>query len=1048
MDLLRTDMIFRGYSILGISETWLDNTYDANKLNVDGYQKPFRRDNTSHSGGSMVYVANGISAYHKQELEPADSEIICIELCIKKLKILVCNCYRPQHRDMIDFCNDIESILEAASQSYQSFIFLGDMNARNTHFWEEDITNTEGRILKAYFDSQNFDQIINEATRIQGDSRSCIDLIFTNSPSLLSSAGTRPKIYDTCDHKPIYATLKSTICKQHSFKRWVWNYKQGDILKFQYSLLNAPWQLCFSHNNHEDVFNSWLNLFITTAEASIPHYSTTIRPRDKDFMNSTIRQLMLKRDRLHNQLKSNLNDITLEQNYKNLRNRVVTEICKAKYENNRRVDLSLTSNISSKKWWKMAKSLNNGQNNSVNNTPLIDGNSIITDNLDKANLLNTFFVSQSHLEDTQAQLPSTIINPELLIEQKVILPEEVYEILANLDISKSTGPDGISNKLLRDASVPLAEPLSHLFNYSLSTGFFPEVWKIAHVIPIHKKDNPMACNNYRPISLLCCISKVFEKLLFKHIFAFLKVNGLLNPNQSGFIPGDSTINQLINICNKIYCQLDNDDEILAVFLDLSKAFDKVWHKGLLHKLKKIGITGKLLEWIESYLSNRKQRVVINGVKSDILELKAGVPQGSVLGPLLFLIYINDLCDGLTGEAFLFADDSSVFHIVNNDIFECAGRMNRDLELINNWAIQWLVSINAIKTIFMLFTTKRPKPVPPLKLGTVTLRQVFSHRHLGLTLTPNLSWNEHISNIIAKANKRLAIMKAFKYRISRQALITYYHGFIRPVIEYGDLLYDSCTKELSDMVEGTQLEAARTVTGAKRYSSHASLYNELGWNSLQDRRKMHKLCKLFAIHNQLTPKYLSDTLQSYQTQHIYRTRMANNPNQLNYPTAKKELYRKSFFISTIHDWNKLNSSCTNSPSLFCFKIRLKKSYNIVPPVFNYNIPRHAQIVIAQLRIGFSDLNAHLFDKGCIESPECLCGSRREDIRHFAWMCPKFNDLRQIMLIKVNEMNLTVPINYKLLLYGNSELSLENNHTILEHFATFIINSKRFLNYKNF
>ncbi len=203
-------------------------------------------------------------------------------------------------------------------------------------------------------------------------------------------------------------------------------------------------------------------------------------------------------------------------------------------------------------------------------------------------------------------------------------------------------------------------------------------------------------------------------------------------------------------------------------------------------------------------------------------------------------------------------------------------MNKDLDCINNWAVQWLVSINATKTIFMFFTTKRHRPIPPLKLGTVILHQVFSHNHLGVTLTPNSSWNEHISNIIAKVNKCLFIMKAFKYRISRQALITYYFGFIRPIVEYSDLLFDSCTKALSDMIEEIQLEAVRTATGAKQRSSHAALYFELGWISLYDRRKMHEMFKWYTILNHLTPKYLSDTLQSYQTQHRYSTRTAANP----------------------------------------------------------------------------------------------------------------------------------------------------------------------------
>ncbi len=161
------------------------------------------------------------------------------------------------------------------------------------------------------------------------------------------------------------------------------------------------------------------------------------------------------------------------------------------------------------------------------------------------------FVSQSTLDDSQTQLPYDEINPEVHIEQYIILPEEVYDILVNLDISKSAVPDGISSKLLPEAAVPISEPLCHLLNYYLSTWYFPEAWKTAHVIPIHKKDNHMLCKNNRPNSLLCCILKVFEELLFNHMYNFLRENGLLKTNQSGFTPGDSTINQLINICNKI-----------------------------------------------------------------------------------------------------------------------------------------------------------------------------------------------------------------------------------------------------------------------------------------------------------------------------------------------------------------------------------------------------------------------------------------------------------------------------------------------------------------
>ena len=295
LDLLKAEMSSQNYSILGISETWLDSTFDENKLVVEGYQRPFRRDNTCHSCGSMLYIANNTPALRKEQYEPIDLEIICVEMNIKKIKILICSCYRPQHRDVVDFCYDIETILDKGSDVYQSFVFLGDMNSRNKSFWDEDITNTEGRILKAFFDQHNFSQLIHEPTRIQNGSKSCIDLLFTNTPSLFTSIGTRPKIYHTCDHMPIYATLKGSYSKRKCHSRWVWNYDQGDMLQFQQSILQAPWLSCYNEENFDKILESWASLFIKVAETSIPHYEATIRPQDKEFMNSYIRKLMTKR---------------------------------------------------------------------------------------------------------------------------------------------------------------------------------------------------------------------------------------------------------------------------------------------------------------------------------------------------------------------------------------------------------------------------------------------------------------------------------------------------------------------------------------------------------------------------------------------------------------------------------------------------------------------------------------------------------------------------------------------------------------------------------
>jgi hypothetical protein len=234
------------------------------------------------------------------------------------------------------------------------------------------------------------------------------------------------------------------------------------------------------------------------------------------------------------------------------------------------------------------------------------------------------------------------------------------------------------------------------------------MWKFANVIPIFKKNDRQDKLNYRPVSLLTCLSKICEKLVFNRLYNFLLEIKFLTPFQSGFRPGDSTTNQLILITQKIYEALEQGKEVRMVFLDISKAFDKVWHRGLFLKLERLGLRDPLLKWFRSYLIGRKQRVIIDGQSSDWRQIEAGVPQGSVLGPLLFFIYVNDITTNLQSNSFLYADDTSLLEIVDDPALTSA-KLNNDLELINIWTKKWLVTINPDKTKYMLFSVKCQKP---------------------------------------------------------------------------------------------------------------------------------------------------------------------------------------------------------------------------------------------------------------------------------------------------------------------------------------------------
>ena len=355
---------------------------------------------------------------------------------------------------------------------------------------------------------------------------------------------------------------------------------------------------------------------------------------------------------------------TNHTNYKTYRNKVTNEIRKSKKSVTDKISNKLLdTNLQPKDYWRTLKQFIKPQQRS-SIPPLNADDVILDDDSDKANLYNDYFTQQTSLDDTHASLPATPLENTTTLSSFIITQDEVQETLKSLNVGKAVGPDSISNRLLKELAVPLSLPLCDLFKFSLQNGQVPTSWKEANVTPIHKKDDPSIVSNYRPISLLNTIGKVMEKIVHKHLFNFYRDNNTLTSLQSGFVPGDSTVNQLVDLYNTFCKTLDDDKEVRAILCDISKAFDRVWHRGLLYKLRRAGITGSLLSWFSHYLQDRKQRVVIPGASSNWSSVQAGVPQGSILGPLLFLLYINDIVEDIQSSIRLFADDTSLYIIVD------------------------------------------------------------------------------------------------------------------------------------------------------------------------------------------------------------------------------------------------------------------------------------------------------------------------------------------------------------------------------------------------
>ena len=542
----------------------------------------------------------------------------------------------------------------------------------------------------------SFFQTFDQPTHFTENSSSPIDiLLVTNKNHLLSSGVSDPFLDQPVRyHCPIFGIFKFSKHRCKSFTRHIWNYDQGDYNRMREKASAIPWE-DLQHDDINVYADNILSTIDTIARECIPNKNVRIKVTDPPWITSTIKSLIRKRKRAYKKARRT-NLIEHWQSFKRIRNKVISMVRKGKdsfYEN--LSDELESHKLCSKDWWSTIKHFINS-NSTSNIPPLEYNNNVVSEDLAKSNVLNTFFQSQTILNENGVILPD--IQPAQVdteLDKLVLTQQEVQSALEIIPLGKASGPNGLSNRILRELSAQVSAPYCSLFNQSLRLGVFPTSYKEANVCPVPKKGDLSLVTNYRPISLLNSESKLFERIVFKHLYNHLQRNNLLSSLQSGFIHGDSTVNQLTFLYNTFCQALDSGKEVRAVFCDISKAFDRVWHRGLIHKLRAAGVTGEVLAWFKNYLANRKQRVVIPGATSDYVYIQAVVPQGSILGPLLFLLYINDIVNDIGANIRLFADDTSLYIIVENPA-AAALCLNNDLGKISRWSSLWLVTFNPVK----------------------------------------------------------------------------------------------------------------------------------------------------------------------------------------------------------------------------------------------------------------------------------------------------------------------------------------------------------------
>jgi hypothetical protein len=669
--------------------------------------------------------------------------------------------YRPPNSSN-EYLNSIdESINLAYDSGIKDIIITGDFNLNVLH-------HPSSRKINSFCQRYGLTQIIEETTHHTEHSSSIIDLIFVNDIEnvVLSGVGDPFLEQNQRYHCPIFCIFKYTKPRIKSFTRNIWLFNQANYDSLRQNASTTDWT--DTYDEHMDIYCFNVTEKIKTlAQQFIPNRKVTIRPSDPPWITAKIKCSIRKRKRLYKKAKIR-NTPHDWATFKRCRNDTVSLVRNAKVEYlNNISNKLLTEKLCSQNWWKTLKCLISPDVKSTIPT-LYYNDTCASDDHDKADLLNDFFTAQSNLNDRDA-LPPSLPTSISSLSSIVFTTDEVKDILGCLPLGKASGPDDINNRILRELANELSAPLTSLFNKSLNEGYFPSSWKEANVCAIFKKGDPSQTNNYRPISLLSNIEKVLERLVFKRIYNFFLDNNFLSPFQSGFIPGDSPVNQLTFIYNSFCKAIDEGKEIRAIFFDISKAFDRVWHKGLLAKLKSAGITGNLLSWFSSYLTNRRQRVILPGISSNWSNINAGVPQGSILGPLLFLVYINDIVSEIHCNIRLFADDTSLYLTVDHPD-TAAQHLNSDIQKIINWADTWLVSFNPSKTESFVVSRKSKKPLhPPLTMLDKPILAVASHKHLGVVLSDDCGWHSHIEYVKDKAWKRTNIMRKLKFTLDRKSL---------------------------------------------------------------------------------------------------------------------------------------------------------------------------------------------------------------------------------------------------------------------------------------
>ena len=889
MSLLRAYVNECNPLIVCITETWCHDGISDAFLKLDGYCI-YRCDRSGAVGGGVIiFVHASIPSVIVSKFDSCGSEAVACRMFFPKndVDLTLCCVYSPPSYQL-DQSPLLAYMSGVASEPSRYFVMCGDFNAPSVTW-----NNLEASLLSAPIVDWAMNNFLTQhvCTPTRPESKTILDLVFSSVDTSVENLKVE-ECFGSSDHAIItfHVSIPSTAASQPSMTK-IPLFSKGKWCLYRAMLMESYWPES-SSLKIDELWDIYRSNILRAASASIPQ----VAKRDWKPQNSSKVRTAIRRHRRLCRLLQNdsslASKLRLHSSVLSLNKVVYSETCR----HESRVSKTLYTNP--KNFWSYVKSKTN----------LRDTISVIKDSKGEyasdprsiANCFSNHFASVFR-NSALPSVPTPSSSSTKCILESVSFPlSQVQQCIKRLPPSTSADPEGLCYELVKRGGSFLASKLSYFFGRSMEVAHLPKSWKHAKITPVFKSGSRDQCANYRPIALTSCISRIMERIISSQILCAFRLNHAICDTQHGFLPGRSIETAGVEFLDEITRALDDGMCNDAVFLDYSKAFDTVPHALLIDKLTDYGIAGCLLRWISDYLTDRYQYVRIKDQVSSSVPITSGVIQGSVLGPLLFLIFINDVDKCTTHSSVIkYADDIKLFITFPSDHasqLAASRKLQTDFLHLHDWSSRNGLSLNLSKCKVMHFGTTNVRS--PIHLNDEVLDEVNCIKDLGVFMTSSCIFNHHVAYIVSKANKSLGLVKKVFVSRDENVFLHLYKARVRSILEYGSILWDPYRKYLSDSVEKVQRRFTRIFPHLRDLTYQERL-RHLKLLSLSARRLRYKLIFLYKIVNNLVDVNPDD----YFRLSIY-TSTRGNPVKIIPPFSRKDCRRYFFTVDTIFHWNNL------------------------------------------------------------------------------------------------------------------------------------------------